>query len=275
MAAQKITGYDQTSIQWAEINVSTPEDDVPTENECLQTLLRLRQQRQRRQDPKTAAKVSAGPSLQQSRSTNAASAKDDSALPSPQRNTPAWWRPTQTPRVRSEDMIIVLKPRTTLDIRKVFRHSDAGTAIAAHITGVSAGDLNMWPVWEPNVLFCTTQTVRGADQLIKDFDLRVGKASYKFRGHLKINGEVCRGIISVREDETSDSLKSKLYWQEGEIPFVRKLGQSSVAVVTFVGMKLPLQLRVRYGVTLQKDDPSVLPMRHGRPLGGQLPQSGQ
>ncbi|KAH6920629.1 hypothetical protein HPB50_028385 [Hyalomma asiaticum] len=259
MAAQKITGYDPTSMQWAEINVSTPEDDVPTENECLQTLLRLRQQRQARQDPKTAAKVSACPSLQQARSTNAASAKDASALPSPQRNTPARWRPTQTPRVRSEDMIIVLKPRTTLDIRKVFRHGDAGTAIAAHITGVSAGDLNVWPVWEQNVLVCTTQTVRVADQLIKDFDLRVGKASYPFRGHLKITGEVCRGVISVREDETSDSLKSKLYWQEGEIAFVRKLGQSSVAVVTFVGRKLPRYINYNFECVMVRRYKKTIP----------------
>ncbi|KAH6933408.1 hypothetical protein HPB50_014779 [Hyalomma asiaticum] len=233
MAAQKITGYDPTSMQWAEINVSTPEDDVPTENECLQALLRLRQQRQARQDPKTAAKA---------RSTNAASAKD--ALPSPQRNTPARWRPTQTPRVRSEDMI-VLKPHTTLDIRKVFRHGDAGTAIDAHITGVSAGDLNVWPVWEQHVLVCTTQTVRVADQLIKDFDLRVGKASYLFRGHLEITGEACRGVISVREDETSDSLKSKLYWQE--------------AVVTFVGRKLPRYINYNFECVMVRRYKKTIP----------------
>ncbi|KAL1473778.1 hypothetical protein MTO96_003855 [Rhipicephalus appendiculatus] len=74
-----------------------------------------------------SAKVNAGPSLQQARLTDSASAKYASALPSSQRNTLARWRPTQTPLVRSEDMIIVLKPRTTLDIRKVFRHGDTGT----------------------------------------------------------------------------------------------------------------------------------------------------
>ncbi|KAH7951796.1 hypothetical protein HPB52_012997 [Rhipicephalus sanguineus] len=210
MAAQMITGYDPTATQWADIQVSTAEDDAPTENECLQTLLHLRQQRQARQDPKMSAKVSAGPSLQQERFADAASAEDASALPSPRRNTVARWRPAQTPRVCSEDMIIVLKPRTTLDIRKEFRHGDAGTKIAAHITGVSAGDLNVWPIWEQNVYVCTTQNGGVADELIKDIDLRVGEVSYPFRGHLKINGEVCQGVISVREDETSDSLKSKL-----------------------------------------------------------------
>ncbi|KAH7947395.1 hypothetical protein HPB52_011329 [Rhipicephalus sanguineus] len=199
MATREITGYDPTTMQWAEIQVSTAEGDAPTENECLQTLIRLHQQRQARHDPKMSAKVGASPSMQQARFDDAASAKDASALPSPRRNAVARWRPAQTPRVRSEDMIIVLKPRTTLDIRKVFRHGDAGTAIAGHITGVSAGDLNVWPIWEQNVLVCTTENLRVADQLINDFDLRVREASYPFRGHLKIKGEPARGNSGLPE----------------------------------------------------------------------------
>ncbi|KAL3187104.1 hypothetical protein MRX96_026028 [Rhipicephalus microplus] len=133
MAAQKITGYDPTSMQWAEIQVSAAEDDAPAENECLQTLIRLRQQRQARQGPKMSAKVDSSPSLQQARLIDAASAEYVSALPSSERNTHARWRPAQTPRVLSEE-----KPRSTQDVRKVFRHGDAVTASVGYITGVCA-----------------------------------------------------------------------------------------------------------------------------------------
>ncbi|KAH8020694.1 hypothetical protein HPB51_002643 [Rhipicephalus microplus] len=168
----------------------------------------LRLDRQGKTRSNISAKVNASPSLQQVCFTDTTLAKDASALPSSQRNTLVWWRPAQTPRVCSEDIIIVLKPRTTLDIWKVFRHGDTGTAISGYIIAVTAGDLNVWPVWN-KMCWCALSLIRRvADQLIKDFDLRVGEASYPFRSHLKINEEVCRSVISVREDETSESLKS-------------------------------------------------------------------
>ncbi|KAH7938171.1 hypothetical protein HPB49_021243 [Dermacentor silvarum] len=57
-------------------------------------------------------------------------------------------------------------------------------------------------------------------------------------GHVKLNGEVCRGVITVRADETRTSLKGKVVWREGELAFVRKLGTSNVVVLTFVGRRV-------------------------------------
>ncbi|KAG0411024.1 hypothetical protein HPB47_011859 [Ixodes persulcatus] len=40
-------------------------------------------------------------------------------------------------------------------------------------------------------------------------------------------------------DRTTASLKGKVMWREGELVFVRKLGTSNVAVLTFVGRRVP------------------------------------
>lgn len=58
-------------------------------------------------------------------------------------------------------------------------------------------------------------------------------------GHAKINGEVCRGVITMHEKETSETLKSAVQWREGEVAFIRKLGKWEVALITFVGRKVP------------------------------------
>ncbi|KAH6921409.1 hypothetical protein HPB50_027603 [Hyalomma asiaticum] len=58
-------------------------------------------------------------------------------------------------------------------------------------------------------------------------------------GHAKISGEVCRGVITVHEQETSASLKTKIHWRSGNIAFMRKLGKTSVALLTFEGHKVP------------------------------------
>ncbi|KAH7955387.1 hypothetical protein HPB52_000809 [Rhipicephalus sanguineus] len=156
------------------------------------------------------------------------------------------WRPKQTPRLRSEDIIVVLKPRGTLDLKTVFKHGEVGAAVANYVGDPAAEDLSVWPVWEQNVIVCGTQTTAVADKLIKEFDLTVEEQNYPFRGHLKINGDCCKGVIRVCEDETSASLKPKLRWREGEIAFVRKLGSSNVAVVTFEGRRLPRYIHYNY-----------------------------
>ncbi|KAH7971439.1 hypothetical protein HPB49_024102 [Dermacentor silvarum] len=99
--------------------------------------------------------------------------------------------------------------------------------------------LNVWPVWTQNLIVSGTQHVEAANKLARDFNLNVGSGSIPLRGHVKLNGEVCRGVITVRADETTTSLKGKVVWREGDLAFVRKLGTSNVAVLTFVGRRVP------------------------------------
>lgn len=248
MAATKITGYDPVTMQWTEIDATKRDEDEdvpPTEDECLQALMRLRQRRTQanpttKGDASTASLTQAG--IPRSVTPGGARA----ASPKGSKKTAQQWRPKQTPRLRSEDLIVVLKPRGTLDLKMVFKHGEVGSAVARYVGDLAADDLSVWPVWEQNVIVCGTQTPSVVDKLIKEFDLKVEEQTYPFRGHLKLNGDCCKGVIRVREDETSASLKPKLRWREGDIAFIRKLGSSNIAVVTFVGRRLPRYIQYNY-----------------------------
>ncbi|KAH7953261.1 hypothetical protein HPB49_006671 [Dermacentor silvarum] len=69
-------------------------------------------------------------------------------------------------------------------------------------------------------------------------------------GHLKLTGEMCRGVITVANHETSDSLQNKIQWRAGELADIRKLGNSNVAALTFVGKVVPRFVHYNSEVTL-------------------------
>ncbi|KAH7940793.1 hypothetical protein HPB49_005827 [Dermacentor silvarum] len=221
-------------MSWEQIDQTTQhEAQMLTENECLQALVRLRQRRT--QGNNTETNGGAGTTPIASTSGNAG---DAHAAPPLQKKTGNQWRPRQTPRLYYEDLVVVLKPRGTLELKASFKHGDIGSAVAHYVGEVSCGDLSVWPVWDQNTNV-RQQSTQVADKLARDFDLKVGASSYPFKVHLKLNGEVCKGVINVREEETSASLKPKLFWRKGEIAFVRKLGITNVAVGTFFGRRLP------------------------------------
>ncbi|KAH7932801.1 hypothetical protein HPB49_003220 [Dermacentor silvarum] len=235
MAVSKIIGYDPAAMSWAQIDQTTPhEDQMLTENECLQALVRLRQRRTQGNNAETNGGAGTTPLT----STNG-NAGDARAAPPLQKKTGNQWRTRQTPRLHYEDLVVVLKARGTLDLKASFKHGDIGSAVAHYVGEVACGDLSVWPVWDQNTVVCGTQSTQVADKLARYLYLKVGASSYSFKGHLKLNVEVCKGVINVREEESSASLKPKLFWRVGEIAFVRKLGTTNVAVVTFVGRRLP------------------------------------
>ncbi|KAH8022495.1 hypothetical protein HPB51_024904 [Rhipicephalus microplus] len=78
-----------------------------------------------------------------------------------------------------------------------------------------------------------------ASKLIGDITLTIGHRQVPFQGHLKSAGESCKGIVTVADNETSESLRRKLEWINGEISYVRKRGTSNVAVVTFKKRRVP------------------------------------
>ncbi|KAH7979144.1 hypothetical protein HPB49_008407 [Dermacentor silvarum] len=78
-----------------------------------------------------------------------------------------------------------------------------------------------------------------AQRLLGDIHLPVGDQQLPFRGHAKASGEICRGVITIHPAETPQRIKSELEWSQGTILAVRKLGESTAAVVTFEGTNLP------------------------------------
>ncbi|KAK8758609.1 hypothetical protein V5799_003760 [Amblyomma americanum] len=148
------------------------------------------------------------------------SGSDRAALPL--NNKAALWRPKETLKMSSEDIIVVLKQRQTMNLKEIFQHGELGAAIAQYVGGDAGAALSIWPVWTQNLVVSGTQHIEAANKLTKDFDLNTAADSHPFRGHVKLNGEVCPGVIRVRADETTASLKNKVKWHEGEIAFVRK-----------------------------------------------------
>ncbi|KAH7960766.1 hypothetical protein HPB49_023127 [Dermacentor silvarum] len=77
-------------------------------------------------------------------------------------------------------------------------------------------------------------------------------------GHDKIRGEVC-GVITVHEQETSTSLKAKIHRQDGNITFIRKLGKTSVALLTFEGGHVPRFVPYNSAVTPVREYKRTIP----------------
>ncbi|KAK8764039.1 hypothetical protein V5799_033352 [Amblyomma americanum] len=252
-------GYDPTAMAWPEIDIQQPEDRSPSiEDDGLFKLISMRKRTQRFKTCKDGTTMA---SLKQTQAAGLNgrlfSSSDRAALPLD--NRAALWRPKGTPKMSSEDIIVDIKPRQTMNLKGIFQHGELGAAIAQYVGGDAGAALSIWPVWTQNLVVCGTQHIEAANKLTKDFDLNTGADSHPFRGHVKINGEVCRGVIKVRADETKASLKNKVKWREGEIAFVRKLGKSNVAVLTFVGRKVPRYVHYNCEWTLVREYKRTIP----------------
>ncbi|KAK8786772.1 hypothetical protein V5799_023452 [Amblyomma americanum] len=215
MATTPQRGYDPSAMAWAEIDIQQPEDrSPPIEDEGLFTLISLRKRTLRSKTSKDGTTMA---SLKQTQAAGLNgrlfSGSNRAALPLD--NKAALWCPKETPKMSSEDITEALKPRQTMNPKEIFQHGELGSAIAQYVGGDAGAALSIWPVWTQNLVVCGTQHIESANKLTKDFDLNTGADSHPFRGHVKLNGEVCRGVIRVRADETTASLKNKVKWREG------------------------------------------------------------
>ncbi|KAH7965074.1 hypothetical protein HPB49_003287 [Dermacentor silvarum] len=171
-AANQLTGYDPETLRIVSMDTAQTETPLPTEQEYLQDIIR-------------------------GGSAPCASSKSAKQLQ---------WRPQNTPRIEKDDIIVVLKPRKTIDLKANFC-----------IIGDDASvGLVVWPVWDQNVLVCALKSVDAAEKLLRDIMLPVGGRQLPFRGHLKLS-------VSVR-----------------------KLGGIPVVVLTFVGTKVPRTVLYSY-----------------------------
>ncbi|KAH7958897.1 hypothetical protein HPB49_006363 [Dermacentor silvarum] len=231
------------AVAWTQVDVqqaATTENGLSNiEDEGLFHLMKLRR---KATQCKMASKggVPAAPLMSKPAAGNPSGlVSNGSARAAQPRSKTATWRPRDTPKMSADDIIVVLKPRETLHLKTVLQTGDLGAAIAQCVGGEAGTTLNVWRVWTHNLIVCGTQHVEAANKLARDFNLNVGCNSVLLRGRVKLNREVCRGVITMLADETTTSLKGKVVWREGDLAFVRKLGTSNVAVLTFVGRREP------------------------------------
>ncbi|KAH6919377.1 hypothetical protein HPB50_029638 [Hyalomma asiaticum] len=150
------------------------------------------------------------------------------------------WRPKNTPRIEKDDIIVVLKPRETLNLKATFGSGQAGAAVRSILGADASVGLAVWPIWDQNVLVCTLKSVDAAERLLRDITLPVGGCQLPFRGHPKLSSEFRRGVVHVSQDETSETTRSKLS-AEPNVVSVRKLGDTPVSVITFAGTKWAIE----------------------------------
>ncbi|KAH7936949.1 hypothetical protein HPB49_006525 [Dermacentor silvarum] len=218
MAVAAKAGNDPSTTQWMELEAAeVRQDPIPGEDEYLQIMIRRMQEKL----AKTKPTGSAPAGQQQAPKTGlapAAGAPSDSPRRGGQQ---VQWKPTQTPRIRPDEL--------------------AGSAPQCKASAVVPRTLAspVWPVWDQNIVVVEVKTEALASKLIGDVTLTIGDRQIPFHGHLKSAGETCKGVITVADTETSESLRHKLEWIDGEILYVRKLGTSNVAVVTFKGRRIP------------------------------------
>ncbi|KAH7939727.1 hypothetical protein HPB52_016569 [Rhipicephalus sanguineus] len=212
------------------------EDLPPSEDELLDDMVRIWRRKQ-----KTLASKDTGGVVQQQAAARSAHATHGNAASAALKGEThkSQWRPQQTPRIGRDVLIVVLKPRTTLDLKETFVPGQAGAAVRNLIRECGEVELTVWPVWDQNVLVCGLNSVPAAERLLGDVMLVVGGRQLPFRGHAKASGDVCKGVINIDPKDTSGSLKQKLRWKQGNILCVRKLGDTDVAVVTFEGKRVP------------------------------------
>ncbi|KAH7955587.1 hypothetical protein HPB52_001673 [Rhipicephalus sanguineus] len=115
------------------------------------------------------------------------------------------------------------------------------------------------PNWEQNIIVCGTQNHEVVQKLLTDIQIHTSKGPLPLHGHLKFTGDVCRGVISVHNLETSASLKHSVQWRDGELVYTRKLGNFNVAVLTFAGGNVPRYVHYNAELTPVREYKKTVP----------------
>ncbi|XP_077485817.1 uncharacterized protein LOC144096826 [Amblyomma americanum] len=241
-APNQVTGYDPQSLQIVRMDThqsedtTQGEDPLPTEDDYLQDMVRV----WRGKKNAAAASRDAGTgATQQQAPASSAHTQGASALNAASKSSKQLrWRPQNTPCIEKDDIVVVVKPRNTVDLKTTFGPGRAGAAVHSILGDDANAGLEVWPVWDQNVLVCVLISVDAAEKLLRDIVLPVGEREPPFPGHRKLSGAFCRGVVTVSPDETSESVKRKLSAEQNVVS-VRKLGGTPVAVVTFAGTKVP------------------------------------
>ncbi|KAH6943774.1 hypothetical protein HPB50_027284 [Hyalomma asiaticum] len=150
------------------------------------------------------------------------------------------WRPCQITLLSRDDYIVVLKPRIPYELRTFVPADHLGDEIRACLGDQTIAQVQMWPILEQNIIVRSTIMLSKAQQLLGDFQLPVRDQQLSVRGHAKASGEACSvGVITINPAVTPQKIKSELHWPKGTVLAVRRHGDSTAAVVTYEGMKLP------------------------------------
>ncbi|KAH7940744.1 hypothetical protein HPB49_005127 [Dermacentor silvarum] len=160
------------------------------------------------------------------------------------------WKPKPLPRPHPEDFVVIIKPREPVALRDVFQRGALVATFATFVGVQKAVTLNLLLSPEQNLIVASTREAQTADQLLGDFRLHTDKSKMAAHGHLKQHGEdVCYGVVTVANHETTDTLRQALQWRAGELLDIRKFGTSNEDRLTFSGRVKPRYIHYNSEIT--------------------------
>ncbi|KAH7985480.1 hypothetical protein HPB49_026395 [Dermacentor silvarum] len=208
--ATTVTGYDPTSLRVVTMETTSSDQAMPSEHEYLADMVKLWQRKQSQAAAPPKGQGSRAATLPQVAASGSSTRRSPdgtrTAPPSPPRRQPKW-RPRHTPRLSRDDYIVVLKPRAPFELKSVL-----------------PSDLSPRYLWRSAYLGTSSCRWETSSSLFGAMPRRPG---------------ISAGVITINPAETPQRIKSELEWSQGSILAVRKLGDSTAAVVTFEGTKLP------------------------------------
>ncbi|KAH7937224.1 hypothetical protein HPB49_009020 [Dermacentor silvarum] len=258
MALLEQRGYDPTTLSWSSIPANQPEDGPPNISAEQAVIFQVVESRRRRRQNARGAAASKTP-LNNSAKGDAPAPSSSSKAPQKTSSPVSKWTPKPTVRMNPNDYVIVLKPRTTVALKTTFQQGELGAAISQLIGRQHMNAITISPNWEQNIIVCGTQNPEVVQKLLTDFQLNTSKGPLPLHGHLKLTGDVCRGVISVHNLETTESLKHSVQWRGGELVHVRKLGNSNVAVLTSEGRNVPRYVHYNAELTPVREYKKAVP----------------
>ncbi|XP_077507602.1 uncharacterized protein LOC144133114 [Amblyomma americanum] len=256
MALPEQRGYDPTTLSWSSVPASQPEDGPSTISAQQAALFQVVESRRRRRQN---ARGAATPKTPLDKSATGDARAPSSKGPQKSFSPVSKWTPKPTVRMNPDDYVIVLRPRSTVALKTAFQQGELGAAISELIGRQHMNAITISPNWEQNIIVCGTQNPEVAQKLLTDIQITTSKGSLPLHGHLKLTGDVCRGVISVHNLETSESLKHSVQWRGGDLVHVRKLGKSNVAVLTFEGRSVPRYVHYNAELTPVKEYKKTVP----------------
>ncbi|KAH7949102.1 hypothetical protein HPB49_005157 [Dermacentor silvarum] len=188
MALLEQRGYDPTTLSWSSIPANQPEDGPPNISAEQAVIFPVVESRRRRRQNARGAATSNTP-LNNSAKGDARAPSTSSKAPQKTSSRVSSWTPKPTVRMTPDDYVIVLKPH--------YGRPQDNLSTRVHMNAITIS-----PNWEQNIIVCGTQNPEVVQKLLMGFQLNTSKGPLPLHGHLKLTGDVCRGVISVHNVES-------------------------------------------------------------------------
>lgn len=159
------------------------------------------------------------------------------------------------PRTPHDDFSIVLKQQIAVKLKYNFQYKEMRLPRRCLDRSRRQRVAN----WAQNVSTVATEYFHVAIALASKLILETSKEALSKAGHVKINGEVRRGVSTLNDKKTNDTLKSAVNSRERAIAFIHKLGKYVVALIMFVERKVPRYLHYNCFVTTVREYKRAIP----------------